>query len=353
MEVFALLQQRLEDLQKVLGNDVSMAQEEVQNAFNALLFDLEDAVENKLISKDMLKQYDKVLKEFQQNPVEKIKELVKQNDEYLKKSTDADKKLEKSLDLNGNIMQWVENGKDDKAVLREVQTQMGLFEQSYNDKGALDSADALCKVGDAIRKGFEEKKISRKTAEELMKPLMEIKENMFDEQLCADKMREFNENLQQVLYKDGKEKGGKEIKTDEKFTLKAKSVVGRLVEGAVKGQKTIAQKIDAKAKAKADKLGGKPVNSGLEKPKDKTSKVGLLHAGRAVQSIKKEKNMTARDIKQKPDENRKLESDIKRDDMKNTKAQKFNVGMERVKDIDAKDKEQRLLLFKKKGLGRI
>ena len=85
MEVFALLQQRLEDLQKVLGNDVSMAQEEVQNAFNALLFDLEDAVENKLISKDMLKQYDKVLKEFQQNPVEKIKELVKLNDEYLKK----------------------------------------------------------------------------------------------------------------------------------------------------------------------------------------------------------------------------------------------------------------------------
>ena len=352
LEVLDLLHERIVRLRNVLEQEGTLLSDESVNAFNALRFDLEDAENDKQISKQMADKYSKLIDDFRHGPNEVIQELLKLNNNYEQDVEAADKKLEKSIGVVGDAMQWQDDN-DDKTVLAEVQNLMGVFEQSYNDKGVLDSVDALCKVGDAIKKGLEEKKISRKTAEELMKPLVEIKDNMFDEQLCADKMRECNENLQQVLSKDGKEKSGKESKTDEKFTLKAKSVVGRLVEGAVKGQKTIAQKIDAKAKAKADKLGVKPVNSGLEKPKDKTSKVGLLHAGRAVQSIKKEKNMTARDIKQKPDENRKLESDIKRDDMKNTKAQKFNVGMERVKDIDAKDKEQRLLLFKKKGLGRI
>lgn len=255
LDALDLLQARIINLRDVFEYEGSILNDEFINAYRALIFDLEDAENDKQISKQMADKYKELLDEFNYDTGNKIQELLTLNSNYQQDVEAADKKLENSLGIVGDVMQWQDDN-DDKTALAEVQNLMGLFEQSYNDKGALNSVDALCKVGDAIKKGLEDKKISRKTAEELMKPLNEIKDNMFDEQLCDKKIREFKESLQSAMEKDGKEKGDQENTQPQSTNIITDAAVlarniGKTAVNIAKGIKEANKKIDEKAEKAA------------------------------------------------------------------------------------------------------
>ncbi len=270
LEVLDNLHQRIVQLRNVLEQEGTLYSDESMAAFNALRFELEDAESDgqKPLSKQMVNQYWNLIDRFRYEPNETVQELLKLNNNYEQDVGVADKKLEKSLGSMGYSIYWQDN-KDDKAVLQELQLQMNEFLQSYNSAGPLKSVDALCKVGDAITQGLEEQKISRETAEEILKPLTEIKDNIFNEQLCNDKISEFNKALQNALSKDGKEKEGLEkseaAKPQSKSIVEDAAVLGQNIGNAVKnivhGIKEANQKIDANAKAKADEYDKRQENN--------------------------------------------------------------------------------------------
>ncbi len=262
LEVLDNLHQRIVHLRNVLEQEGTLYSDESMAAFNALRFELEDAESDaqKPLSKQMINQYWNLIDGFRYEPDETIQELLKLNNNYEQDVGVADKKLEKSLGSMGYSIYWQDN-KDDKAVLQELQLQMNEFLQSYNSADPLKSVDALCKVGDAITQGLEEQKISRETAEEILKPLTEIKDNIFNTQSCNDKVSEFNKALQNALSKGGKEKDGVEkseaAKPQSKSIVEDAAVLGQNIGNAVKnivnGIKEADKQNIEKAVAKAEK----------------------------------------------------------------------------------------------------
>lgn len=254
LEALKLLGDRLATLRRVVEEGDSVFDDAVFNAYNALTFDLEEIEDLKQLPKEVVDKYFDLIQDFRHEPTKTLQKLINLNNQYEQEVEEDDKKLEKSIGVIGNIMQWQDDN-DDRGALMEVQALMNVYEKSYDDKGALDSVDDLCKVGDALQKGLEDKKISRKTAEELMKHLVEIKEHMFDKDLVDDKMREFNESLQDVLGKDGREQGGMQQQTQSTNIITDAAVlaknIGKAAVNIAKGIKEANRKIDEKAEKAA------------------------------------------------------------------------------------------------------
>ena len=181
--------------------------DDYHRSFENLLDALEYAQQYQLLSKKMIQEYKEAL---QRDSGKSLEDLMNINNRHTQDYEQASKKMSDSLDLEANITQWKDNEKDDVLELNNVRRLVDLFGRSYDDIDALNSVDDLCKVGEEIKKGLEEKKISRKTAEILMEPLRDIKDNIFNDDIVRGKIGEFNKSLQDVLSKDGMENGGAE-----------------------------------------------------------------------------------------------------------------------------------------------
>jgi len=286
------------------------------DAYSNIINFIDDLLERKEISERMAQKYFEIMNELHDYPSEMVKELKTLTNDYTDKAEDADKKLNVALDWSGNAAEYVDKQNDSKPTLDLLNNLISQYDKEYNELGELESVDALCRVGNEIRTALDENKLSRKTADDLMKPLQEIKDNIFDEKLHEDKIKEFMDVLADAMSRQDekspiekpKGKDGAEIKS--MGTNAGQSVVGNLVETAVNAQKTIAKTIDEKAKAKA-----------------------------AEHDKKQQREMSAKDIVQSAaDDKRKLESELQQQDKTADKQgqKKESPEQQKAQDTDSK-----------------
>ena len=319
----------------VIGTNISIMRhvggfygDDALRAYKNLADALEDAKNFHLLSQDMIQEYIRVLQDVHEgnmdfddgfNRLAFINET--QTDDY----NVAKKKMANSLDMDGNLVELVDKQDDSKSYLNTISELMQVYQSAYDRFGEMDSVDQLCAVGNAIKDGVEQNKLSKQSAEELMKPLQEINDYFFNESAQEDAVRRFYDLLQDKLSKED-EKGskGKDDNTQKNTENGANGNIindgvvlgqniGRAVKNIVKGIKEAEEKNIEKAVSKAEK--------------------------------EQKRDMTARDVVQSPtDDKRKLEEELQqqdkvadKQDVKKQEAQKTDKPKE-----EKTDKEQAL-----------
>jgi len=207
-----------EEYYEVFGKD-TLQYSGVNKMFEYLPSDLKFDVEKGFISKDMSKEYLDALAEMQDNIREpyaagkarfyKLLEINKKQTEDCEK---ADKKLKEAFQVkweneDKDTKEESKDIKDSKKELEHINDLMRFYETSYTNSDALESVDGLAELVNGIKEAAENKFISESTAKTLIKPLQEIKDNIFNDEIHKQKMEEFSDVLQQKISNGEEEKG--------------------------------------------------------------------------------------------------------------------------------------------------
>lgn len=253
---------------------------------------IQEAQEKDLISKDMAEDYQEALRDIMQNngdsydnTVERIQNLKDINNKHYEDIKEFDEKSKESLDLDNvevhNSDKEIKNSND---TLDYIKGLMQRYQSTYDSLGAMGATDAFYRIGNEIKAALKRNGIDKETAKKLIKPLEDMRDNIFDENLQKQKMQEFynavessfskgNSNGKTILEKavdklnSGKEKGGKEA--DEKpkeEESKTKNMFSHLMNGRGKKQEKEVQepkKEDIEKQAKPEEL--KPKESQIDK----------------------------------------------------------------------------------------
>lgn len=168
--------------------------------FRLISDELEQNKENGLLSEDMVQSYTDVLQEmmdnngdYSDNTEQRFNKLSEINNIQTEDCVAADKKTSEVFDVK-----WKDNNsqvKDTKKDLQHISDLMRFYENSYEQDGALKSLDLFCEIASGIKKAVENKTISEKTANELFKPLENIRKKYFDNATQKNEMAQFNSVL--------------------------------------------------------------------------------------------------------------------------------------------------------------
>lgn len=186
--------------QEAYDYEMSLFGEETSQSWIKLVHLVNDAEEDKLISKDIAQEYRTVLEDirnhngdYYDNTAERINKLLDINNQQTDDCKNAEGKLSEAFSIK-----WKNENKqteDTKKDLQHISDLMRFYENSYSQNGALESVDMLCDIMNGIKNAVENETISESTAKALIKPLEEIKDNLFNDEVQKRKIQEFNDIL--------------------------------------------------------------------------------------------------------------------------------------------------------------
>lgn len=212
---------------------------------------INDAFEDKLISEQMYRDYQEVFDNHRRGMELHPQDLQEIVSRHLNQVGDVIDQMTKSITLDTNAVETQEE-EDSEEYLQAIKDAMERYANAYaagEHNGALSAVDKFSEIGDTIKKAVSENKLTHVTADELIGPLQEMKDNLFDKA----KQNEAYDLFQQIITeKMSRQKENQNQNAEEKPDNTTGSVLGNIIDGVARGLSAINQKIEERAKAAAD-----------------------------------------------------------------------------------------------------
>ncbi len=201
--------ERLEYFKRLVSNLGYANQQERMSLLEQIKREVGEAGEDKLISQQMLQDYDDL---FQNNRLiidSIVNELNTVADKHLLQFDDAYEQMTNSLEFDKDAAQNSE--KDSKEVLEQIKDAMEKYADAYSEQnGALSAVVEFSNIGNIIKDALKEDKISKATALRLSEPLHHMKDFMFNN----DQQRSAYDEFQSIIQKRLDKVAEKEEKND-------------------------------------------------------------------------------------------------------------------------------------------
>ena len=275
-----------------------------------------DAASDKVISEHMYSDFDRVFEDHIRGLGLDTDELANIANKWIYYVDDADRQMSESVDFNFGLFDSDMHKNDSKDVLHQIMQALDRYVAAYSEtNGALNAVDEFCEIGKIIKDAVGQDKLTNKTADALMEPLKQMKDNMFNPNIQNDAYDEFKRIIDEGLSREDEkspQEQSQEQQNGETILSSVGNVLGRAVDAAVNGIKTA--KTVIKEQDKAQQASG---------------------ANPEQELVKKQEN---KDVTQKPADLMQREEENRR------KQENFKQGNAQVQKMDDTRDEQRKTL---------
>ena len=268
---------------------------------------INDALEDKLISEQMYRDYQEVFDNHRRGMGLHPQDLQEIVSRHLNQVDDVIEQMTKSITLDTNAVETQEK-EDSEEYLQAIKDAMERYANAYaagEQNGALSAVDEFSEIGDTIKKAVSENKLTPVTADELIGPLQKMKDNLFDKA----KQNEAYDQFQQIITeKMSRQKEKQNQNAEEKTDNTTGSVLGNIIDGVARGLSAINQKIEERAKAAADGHDEQQAQQSQAPSAPQESTLEKKQQNRDVYSVKPKDLMAREDKVQKKDPQTKEEA---------------------------------------------
>ena len=275
---------------------------------------INDALEDKLISEQMYRDYQEVFDNHRRGMGLHPQDLQEIVSRHLNQVDDVIEQMTKSITLDTNAVETQEK-EDSEEYLQAIKDAMERYANAYaagEQNGALSAVDEFSEIGDTIKKAVSENKLTPVTADELIGPLQKMKDNLFDKA----KQNEAYDQFQQIITeKMSRQKEKQNQNAEEKTDNTTGSVLGNIIDGVARGLSAINQKIEERAKAAADGHDEQQAQQSQAPSAPQESTLEKKQQNRDVYSVKPKDLMAREDKVQKKDPQTKEEALWKLNDL--------------------------------------
>ena len=268
---------------------------------------INDALEDKLISEQMYRDYQEVFDNHRHGMGLHPQDLQEIVSRHLNQVDDVIDQMTKSITLDTNAVETQEK-EDSEEYLQAIKDAMERYANAYaagEQNGALSAVDEFSEIGDTIKKAVSENKLTPVTADELIGPLQKMKDNLFDKA----KQNEAYDQFQQIITeKMSRQKEKQNQNAEEKTDNTTGSVLGNIIDGVARGLSAINQKFEERAKAAADEHDEQQAQQSQAPSAPQESTLEKKQQNRDVYSVKPKDLMAREDKVQKKDPQTKEEA---------------------------------------------
>lgn len=267
---------------------------------------INDALEDKLISEQMYRDYQEVFDNHRRGMGLHPQDLQEIVSRHLNQVDDVIDQMTKSITLDTNAVET--QAEDSEEYLQAIKDAMERYANAYaagEHNGALSAVDEFSEIGDTIKKAVSENKLTPVTADELIGPLQKMKDNLFDKA----KQNEAYDQFQQIITeKMSRQKEKQNQNAEEKTDNTTGSVLGNIIDGVARGLSAINQKREERAKAAADGHDEQQAQQSQAPSAPQESTLEKKQQNRDVYSVKPKDLMAREDKVQKKDPQTKEEA---------------------------------------------
>ena len=268
---------------------------------------INDALEDKLISEQMYRDYQEVFDNHRRGMGLHPQDLQEIVSRHLNQVDDVIEQMTKSITLDTNAVETQEK-EDSEEYLQAIKDAMERYANAYaagEQNGALSAVDEFSEIGDTIKKAVSENKLTPVTADELIGPLQKMKDNLFDKA----KQNEAYDQFQQIITeKMSRQKENQNQNAEEKTDNTTGSVLGNIIDGVARGLSAINQKMEERAKAAADGHDEQQAQQSQAPSAPQESTLEKKQQNKDVYSVKPKDLMAREDKVQKKDPQTKEEA---------------------------------------------